>query len=461
MQLPSADMAHCAACDPSNTDRTKVHVCPRLANPDVKTNLVAATEPGARRDRWQDAVNAEVNFRYDVVGANFLGGGFGRVFVVECCGGSGQHDLACAVHCRICRDAGEERDPVLILPGSGSSIMRKKTNNELLWAIKDHCQKSYPSTLLHLRRHAALANEQVRDVVRRKISEWRGTEPEVPVLGMAESSVVASPAFSVRGLLAQVRDAGGAGVIARAVRDGYQDVAISCPQPSFATTKPFRILTLGCGVEVWRARVGSRHESELLLVGQRVGAVLVEASYVCAVKCGSDAGHHQTLPLYACDSSQRLQRLARIVAGPPPGSGFDLVAVTRSRNLLRLGDYGWARGRYETPKAPWPDHAREHVNSALAAFDEVIASSSVSEPDKALARDARSDLLSRGFGRLRLPEFVAEFRKRAAHAPAPSAAPALPPLPVASPAPAAAREGLSIDGGGGETARVADPLPPI
>ena len=87
----------------------------------------------------------------------------------------------------------------------------------------------------------------------------------------------------------------------------------------------------------------------------------------------------------------------------------------------------------------------------------------MSESDKALARAARSNLLSQGYGRLPLPEFVAKFSERAAPAPAPSAAPALPPLPVASPAPAAALADLSIDGSA--TARVQrrddSSLPPI
>ena len=87
VQLPSADMARCAACDPLNKDRRwggKVHVCPRLANPDVKAELLAAIESGARLERWQRAVDGEVDYRYGVVGANVLAGGLRAFDVVRC-----------------------------------------------------------------------------------------------------------------------------------------------------------------------------------------------------------------------------------------------------------------------------------------------------------------------------------------------------------------------------------------
>ena len=454
----------CIACE-GNSSRfgaDKNHICPRLINGVVIQGVLATDEPSARRDRWQDAVDAEVAHSYGVVGANFLGSGLGRVFDVTCC--SDGSTLECAVHCRICYDPDEASIPLLVFPGTDRSIKRNNLPLLLLKAFDQHCKATrFLTARHHLLRHAGLATGRVRDVLRTMISELPVKEPRgntEPVSSASALSVVASPAFSVTGVLAQIRSVGGASVYARAARKGLPEKTITI-QPSESTMKPAHVLTLSGGGEAWKARVGAEHKEELLLVCQRVASILAKTAYVGAWACGSDTGG-QSSPLYACSSTGRLQRLADFIAGAAPRAGLYLVSNVRSRNLLREDDYAWATGPGGSVRV-WLDHERQHVASALAAFDEVIASPSVSESDKALARDARADLLSRGFGRLRLPEFVAKFRERAASAPAPSAVPALPPLVAASPAPAAALADLSIDGGvtaRGER-RDDESLPPI
>ena len=52
----------CIACE-GNSSRfgaDKNHICPRLINGVVIQGVLATDEPSARRDRWQDAVDAEV-----------------------------------------------------------------------------------------------------------------------------------------------------------------------------------------------------------------------------------------------------------------------------------------------------------------------------------------------------------------------------------------------------------------